>query len=51
MEVDTGATFSIMSYLMLASTWPEDQIPEVKATKAKLCTYMGGDSSEDSNSV
>ena len=27
MEVDTGATLSIMSYSMLTSTWPEEQIP------------------------
>ena len=43
MEVCTGATLSIISYSTLVSTWPEEQIPEVKATKAKLCTYTEED--------
>ena len=41
MEVDAGATNSIMGYSTLATTWPEEQISEVKATKAKFHTYTG----------
>lgn len=36
MEVDTGATLSIMSYSTLSSTWPEALTPEIKPTQAKL---------------
>ena len=41
MEVDTGATLSIMSYSTYSSTWPRDSTPEVKPTRAKLRTYTG----------
>ncbi|XP_064406426.1 uncharacterized protein LOC135351366 [Halichondria panicea] len=41
MEVDTGATLSIMSYSTLSSTWPEALTPEIKPTQAKLRTYTG----------
>ena len=41
MEVDTGATLSIMSYSTLLSTWPKDHAPELKFSEAKLRTYTG----------
>ena len=41
MEVDTGATLSVMSYSTLLSTWPKDHAPELKFSEAKLRTYTG----------
>ena len=41
MEVDTGATFSIMSYSTFRSTWPRDRTEDLKEAKARLRTYTG----------
>ena len=40
-EVDTGATLSIMSYATFSSTWPQDRAPKLMPSRAKLRTYTG----------
>ena len=41
MEVDTGASLSIMSHQMYSSTWSKECLPPLKPTEAKLRTYTG----------
>ena len=41
MEIDTGATLSVMAYDTYSSTWNGDQAPPIKPTTANLCTYTG----------
>ena len=41
MEIDTGATLSIMSHATFSSTWPEDRAPKLMHSWAKLHTYTG----------
>ena len=41
MEVDTGATLSIMSHATYLSTWSSDTAPALTSTQAKLRTYTG----------
>lgn len=38
MEVDTGASFTLMSYTTFSSIWPD---AELKPSQAKLHNYMG----------
>ncbi len=40
MEVDTGATVSLMNYSTFLATWPERTI-QLEASEAKLRTYTG----------
>ena len=39
MEVDTGATPSIISYSTFLASWPKRHQPELKSLEAKLQTY------------
>ena len=41
MEVDTGASLSIMSHQTYSSTWSKGCLPPLKPTEAKLHTYTG----------
>ena len=41
MEVDTGATLSIMTHQTYGSTWQTDQAPPIMPSTSKLCTYTG----------
>ena len=41
MEVDTGATLSIMTYQTYGSTWQKNQAPLIIPSTSKLCTYTG----------
>ena len=41
MEVDTGATLSIISRSTYRSLWPSDLAPSLRASSAKLKTYTG----------
>lgn len=41
MEVDTGATLSIMSQNTFKSTWPNQSAPTIWPTSAQLRTYTG----------
>ena len=41
MEVDTGATLSIMSYSTYLASWPKRHQTELKSSEAKLRTYTG----------
>lgn len=41
MEVDTGATLSIMTHQTYGSTWQKDQAPPIMPSTSKLCTYTG----------
>ena len=41
MEVDTGASLSIMSHQTYTSTWSKECLPPLKPTEAKLRTYTG----------
>ena len=41
MEVDTGATLSIMSQNTFKSTWPNQSAPAIQPTNAQLRTYTG----------
>ena len=39
LEVDTGATLSVISCHTYDTSWPSTEAPPLKPTKAKLCTY------------
>ena len=41
MEVDTGATLSLMNFSTFTSTWPEASAPVIQPTRARLRTYTG----------
>ena len=41
MEVDTGATLSIMSQNTFKSTWPNQSAPTIQPTSTQLRTYTG----------
>ena len=41
MEVDTGATLSIISEATYRSIWPKDRAPPLQASSKKLKTYTG----------
>ena len=41
MEIDTGATLSVMTYDTYSNTWNGDQAPPIKPTTANLRTYTG----------
>ena len=41
MEVDTGASLSIMSHQTYSSMWSKECLPPLKPTEAKLRTYTG----------
>lgn len=41
MEVDTGATLSIMSHRTYLETWPTESAPPIEPSDAKLSTYTG----------
>ena len=41
MEVDTGATVSVMTNNTYLATWRGEQAPQIKPSSAKLCTYTG----------
>ena len=42
MEVDTGATLSIISHQTYDTAWTGTQVSPIKPSNVKLCTYMGG---------
>ena len=41
MEVDTGATLSIMTHETYLATWGGAQAPHIKTSSVHLCTYTG----------
>ena len=41
MEIDTGATFSVMSESTFKSLWKGESAPPVRDSVAKLCTFTG----------
>ncbi len=41
MEVDTGATLSVMTHNTYLATWGSAQAPLIKPSSAHLCTYTG----------
>ena len=41
MEVDTGATLSLMTLDKFRSTWDKSHAPSIKPSTANLCTYTG----------
>ena len=41
MEVDTGATLSVMPHSTYLSTWGKPEAPELKPSAAKLCIFTG----------
>ena len=41
MEVDTGASLSVMSYSTFLSTWPEYRTVDLKHSEARLRNYTG----------
>ena len=43
MEVDTGASVTIISEAMLGSIWGTQPSPPLQPMDVKLCTYMGAE--------
>ena len=41
MEIDTGATFSVMSESTFKSLWKGESAPPVRDSVEKLCTFTG----------
>ena len=41
MEIDTGATLSVITLDTYSSLWSEDEAPPIAPSSAKLCTYSG----------
>ena len=39
MEIDTGATLTVISESIYKEVWTKEQAPPVQMTKTKLCTY------------